>query len=100
MLERAPEVGGDRGGFLDHSPETERRGKLDSVALCESELDLELADVLPHRETLPVLTPPGINVVVVEPQITVVTQVATAVAVAVGGLKASAGAWATNGFHL
>jgi len=73
---------------------------LDSVALRESELDLELADVLPHRETLTVMTPPGINVVVVEPQINVVTQVATAVAVAVGGLKAAAAAFAANGTHL
>jgi len=73
---------------------------LDSVALRECELDRELADVLPHRDTLTVMTLPGINVVVVEPQINVVAQVATAVAVAVGGLKASAGAWATNGFHL
>jgi hypothetical protein len=73
---------------------------LDSVALRESELDRELADVLPHRDTLTVMTLPGINVVVIEPQINVVTQVATAVAVAVGGLKASAGAFATNGFHL
>jgi hypothetical protein len=77
-----------------------RGGKLDSVALRECELDRELADVLPHRDTLTVMTLPGINVVVVEPQINVVAQVATAVAVAVGGLKASAGAWATNGFHL
>ena len=73
---------------------------MDSVALRECELDRELADVLPHRDTLTVMTLPGINVVVVEPQINVVAQVATAVAVAVGGLKASAGAWATNGFHL
>lgn len=73
---------------------------MDSVALRESELDRELADVLPHRDTLTVMTLPGINVVVIEPQINVVTQVATAVAVAVGGLKASAGAFATNGFHL
>jgi hypothetical protein len=72
---------------------------LDSVALCEAELDVQLADVLPHRNTLTVMTPPGISVVVVEPTINVGTQVAVATAVAVGGLKAVANAFAANGLH-
>jgi len=58
-------------------------------ALSERELELEMADVLPRRETLaismPAISMPAINVAVAPPDIAVVTQVGTAVAVAVGG---------------
>ncbi len=61
-----------------------------SEALCERELDLEMADVLPPRETLVTIN------VVVAPQVNVTTQTAVAIAANVLSKDAAAIAIASN----
>ena len=67
---------------------------MNSKALCERELELEMADVLPHRETLGV---PAININI-EPIVTINTGVA--IATQVLSVGSSNGAWVFQYVHV
>jgi hypothetical protein len=69
---------------------------LNSQAMCESELDLELADALPHRDTL-TLSP---ITIVVTPTITVANQIGVANAITVLSKGTTTIASAINILHL
>jgi hypothetical protein len=96
MADRAPKV--DRSPDLGSGPGPawvtgfsgrERGSELHfNKALCEHELDLEIADVLPHRETLGVV--PSITV---SPSITVIPQVGVSIATQVLTNQSSNASW-------
>jgi hypothetical protein len=65
-----------------------------TTALCDRELDLEMADVLPRKETL------GVPTIVVAPTITVTPVVGVAIATQVLSNESSNGAWVFQYVHV
>jgi hypothetical protein len=66
---------------------------LNPIAFCESELELEVADVLPHRETL------GIPNITVAPVITVTPVIGTSIATQVLTSQSSNASWVVQYVH-
>ena len=73
-----------------------KEGKLNFEALCERELDLEIAEALPHRDTL---TAPPISIVVA-PKIAVAAQSGVALALTVLSSNTITAASVMNSLHL
>ncbi len=73
-----------------------KEGKLNSEALCQHELDLEMAEALPHRDTL-AASP---IIIVVDPHIAVAAQTGVALAFTVLSSRTTTVASVFNNLHV